>query len=279
MADNNVLLSNMQDLGVMDYTKVGNLQVGAQLGIGSYHPNLDAATPVVFTPTVLLVLQTPTMYDENRTNMAKMIKAVIEGHPKAVTGIDFEYQLDLSPTPIGHDGQNMNVPTKAKRSEVNPSFVFQEVSGNMIWNMFRQWIWDIQNPDTNAAMVGMNNPGPYVMSTYAMTMMAIQFDPTMLPENIIDAAIYTNMFPTGTGTLGLERTIATSKAPERTINFTAIVQHNDKIRAIAKTIAEELNYAKVNYNYATPFTAEVKGNIKEAGYNYEVPRNTEEYQA
>ena len=64
MADNNVLLSNMQDLGVMEYTKVGNLQVGAQLGIGSYHPNLDAATPVVFTPTVLLVLQTPTMYDE-----------------------------------------------------------------------------------------------------------------------------------------------------------------------------------------------------------------------
>lgn len=276
MADNNVLLRNMTDLGVLTNTNVANLKVGAQLGVGLYAPNLDAATPLVLTPTVLVVMQTPTMYN-NRPNMSSMIKAVIEGHPRAVSGIDFGYTLETSPTPVGHDGQNLLVPTKAKRSEVSPSFVFQEVTGNLIWNMFRQWLTDIQNPDTNASFAQIEDPGAYVMSTYSMSMLAIQFDPTMLPENIIDAAFYTNMFPLGTGDLGLERTIATSKAIERTINMSALVQHNDQIRAMAVTVAEQLQIVKADYTKATPYRSDVESSLTKFGYQFEAGRAIDEF--
>lgn len=243
------LLTKAGMLGVPNDAKVSNLIDGAQLGIGLNAMFLDASTAQVLPPVVLVVLQTPSMYD-NMPFIGRMIKSVIECQPKSVTGIDFGYNLETAESPAGHDGQQQAVPLKTKRTPVSPSFVFQEVQGNLIWNLIRKWIMDIQHADTNAAMAGISIPHTYTSTTYSMTMMAIQFDPTWLPENIIDAACYTNMFPTSTGELGFERQIATAKTIERTIPFTAIVQNNDYVRALARDIATALQLVKINYNLA-----------------------------
>lgn len=258
------LFDRAESLGTPYNALVSNLIDGAQLGLGLNALMLDAATSLVLPPTVFVVLQTPSMYDDVPF-FGQMLKSIIECQPKSVTGVDFGYTLDVSPTPVGHDGQNLDVPTKAKRTTVNPSFVFQEVSGNLIWNVFRKWLTDIQNPDTNASMSTIAIPHTYTMTTYSMTMMAIQFDPTMLPENIIDAACYCNMFPTATGELGLERQIATSKTIERTIPFTAIVQHNDYVRALATDIAASLQLVRVNFNLAGTPTSNINPEIAASG--------------
>lgn len=253
--DERLLLENVIHLGVPETSKAGNLNIGNQLGMGIQIPTLDAATPLVFPPAVVVVLQTPTMYD-SKPEIGKMMKNIMECHAKSVSGIDFGYTLETADTPVGHDGQVMAVPTKTKRSAVNPTFTFTEVTGNLVWNLFRQWIWDIQHPDTNASFAEMELydrvPGDstkyvYTMSTYALSMLVIQFDPTMVPANIIDAAFYTNMFPTATGDLGLERTIATSKTMERSISFTGIVQHNTHVRRIAREVATALNLRRAQY--------------------------------
>lgn len=266
----------MMELGIADGVNVANLIDGSQLGVGLQAENLDAATPIVFPPTVFVVMQTPTMYD-NTDTMARMIKTVIESNAKSVTGVDFGYTLDTDEAPVGHDGQMMAVPTKSKRTVVAPSFTFQEVSGNLIWNLFRQWIVDIQHPDTNAAMANMQDPNVWTMTTYAMSMMAIQFDQTMLADNIIDAAFYTNMFPLATGELGLERTISTHKVMERNINFSAIVQHNDYIRALAKTIAGDLQLVKANYNLARSGSGEVNSILADTGLAQEAEEAINNY--
>ena len=270
------LLSNVSNLGVMDDTKVGNLEVGTQLGIGIYAPNLDSATPVVFTPTVLVVVSTPTMYDDD-PQMARMIKAVMEGHAKQVTGLDINYETEVGRSPVGHDGQEMGVPLKVKRSQPNPSFNFMEVNGNLIWNMFRKWMCDFQDPDTNASQAYLEKSNAYVSTTYSMSMIAIQFDPTNLPENILDAVFYTNMFPTSTGELGIERVIGTHKTVERTIPFHAVAQHNDYVRIIARDIAEQLQMVKANYRLARTSHSEIGSAIADAGLQYESERDQEEY--
>lgn len=270
------LLSNVSNLGVMDDTKVGNLEVGTQLGIGIYAPNLDSATPVVFTPTVLVVVSTPTMYDDD-PQMARMIKAVMEGHAKQVTGLDINYETEVGRSPVGHDGQEMGVPLKVKRSQPNPSFNFMEVNGNLIWNMFRKWMCDFQDPDTNASQAYLEKSNAYVSTTYSMSMIAIQFDPTNLPENILDAVFYTNMFPTSTGELGIERVIGTHKTVERTIPFHAVAQHNDYVRTIARDIAEQLQMVKANYRLARTSHSEIGSAIADAGLQYESERDQEEY--
>jgi hypothetical protein len=129
-------------------------------------------------------------------------------------------------------------------------------------------MWDIHHPDTNTSMndiEGLEKPKPFTMSAYSMSMIAIQFDPTMLPENIIDAVFYTNMFPKGTGDLGFERTIGTSKPMERTIEFSAIAQHNTYTKELGRKIATDLKIAQANYSYMKTGINQVAGNLAEAG--------------
>lgn len=264
MADDRNFLTNAADLGVSANSRAANMINSSQLGVGLNAATIDGATPQLFTPAVILVMQLPTMYDK-KPQLGRMIKAVIESHAKSVTGLDFSYTLETSDAPVGHDGQQLAVPTKNKRSQVNPSFTFNEVTGNLIWNLFRQWMWDIQHPDTNASMASIAEVTAYTMSAYSMSMMAIQFDATMRPENILDAVFYTNMFPTTTGELGIERQIATSKLVERTIPFTALIQHNDYVRKVAVDMATKLQLQKVNYNWARTGTSAVQSSIADSG--------------
>lgn len=240
---------------------------GLQLGSGLNAPMLDVATPCTFTPVVLVVTSLPAMYvvDGAPTRMGWIIKDLIESHAKSVTGIDFGYTLSTQEAPAGHDSQQMAAPGKTSRSPVSPSFVFSELGNNIVWSTFKRWIWDMNHPDTNAGMTNVVYPGAWTMSAYAMSIMAIQFDPTMRPDHIIDAAQYVNMFPTGTGEIGFQREIGTVRHPERTIPFTGIVQHNDYIKTIAMTIAEQLALHKHNYNIAPPYRKNIDKSIREQG--------------
>jgi hypothetical protein len=267
---NENLIQNAAALGLGETQHAADMTKGSQLGVGLQAATLDAATPLVFPPAVIVVLQTPTMYKDD-PDTARMIKALIESHAKTVSGIDFGYTLETQEQPVGHDGQNIQVPTKSKRSAVSPSFTFAEVTGNLIWSLFRQWLFDIQDPDTNASMSRFATPETFMSSAYSMSMIAIQFDPTMRPENIIDAAFYTNMFPTDPGgQLGLERQISQSKVMERTVNFTGHVQHNKTTRELGIKIATELQLAKVNYNKTQPGVTVVNAAIKDSGLSQEV---------
>ena len=255
-------------LGVERDMMVPNYNGNFHLGMGINAPMLDVATPCTFTPGVVVVTSVPRMYmhDGRPTAMALMIKNLLETHAKSVTGVDFGYTLGTDTTAIsGHDTQPFAVPTKTTRGQVNPSFTFTELSGNIIYNTFERWIWDIQHPDTNASMAQVEFPGAYTMSAYACSFMFIQFDPTMRPERILGAAHYCNVFPTETGTIGFERTIGTVKPMERTIPFTAIVQHNKQTLAVAIEIAKKLKLHVHNYDLTPPHKSEIDKSFDEGG--------------
>lgn len=268
-------MENAVQLGLGVGQRAANILKGGQLGAGFNTRNLDAATPLTFNPTVIVVLQTPTMYNANSDNskVGKTVKALMETHAKQVTGIDFGYTLEVADQPFGHDGQNIQVPTQTKRSAVNPSFVFHELKGNLVWNLFNRWVKDIQDPDTNASMARLNTPNglDYVSSAYSMTCMAIQFDPTQHANHIIDAAIYTNMFPTDPGgQIGFERTIGQTKVMERTVTFSAIVLHNDFTRTLGKAIATEMNINKYAYDNVLVTPNDLANGLKNSGLQQEI---------
>jgi len=227
---------------------------GLQLGIGLNAPALDVATPAVFTPAVAVVMSVPAMYAGANNIMGKLIKNLVESHAKSITGVDVEYTLNNeSGSIVGHDSQNMSVPTKTVRTQQSPAMTMQELSGNIVYEVFTKWMWDISHPDTYASMAGSTFPGAWTMSSYSMSMLVIQFDPTMRPDRIITAAFISNMFPTSIGSLGLERSLGQVKVPERSISFApAIIQHNNYIREMAVKVARELQLHAHNYNYAPP---------------------------
>jgi hypothetical protein len=266
------LIQNAGLIGTTSESFVADIDFGAQLGYGPNLPNIDGATPLVMAPLVVIVTHIPTMF-ANVNNAAKTLKALVERHAKEVSGVDFGYQLEGSPTPVGQDGQEMHMPTNAKRTPVTPTFTWQELQGNLVWNFHKNWIEMIKSPDTQASMLSSLNLGttmsPMLMSSFTMDILCIQFDPTMRPENIIDAWFVTNMWPQETGLIGAKRQIGHSETPERQIAYYGVLQHNRNTKAVGQIIATALGLHKANYDFAMPMEDTVDDNIVNMGLQSE----------
>ena len=267
---NGSFLSNTGSL-IANVAPAVDVLVGGQLGYGNNLPNIDAATPLVMRPIVPIVMHAPTMFTRYAPSMATILKALIETQSKSIDGIDVQYTIDPGTTPAGQDGQELNVPTNAKRAQVNPQFTLPELSGNLVWNFFRIWQRMIKDPDTQASsLAGLvpnitGNLPPHVLSMFTMDMLFIQYDTTMRPENIIDGYFITSMWPNDIGPAGYRKQTGTSEVLERTIAFHGVLQHNDNTRAVAQKIANTLQLHKIDYNFATPITQQIDPQILNTG--------------
>lgn len=235
---------------------VANVTVSGQNGTGIRITKLDGATPLVFNPVIPVVLTVPSMWDKFPQKQ-EILRALMETHARNITGIDFSYALETSQVQIGHDGQQMDAPTRTTRSQVNPSATFTEYTGNIIYRFFQDWMFDIQHPDTNASVLpamGLESPDMpgWTMSAYSMSMLFIQPDPTGLPDRIIDAFVIVNMFPKDIGEIGFQRQLGTTETKERSVNFTGIVQHNNNTKILGVNVMKMLQLHKINYNNALP---------------------------
>lgn len=268
----NGLIGNAGQLGATDTDTIADIQYGAQLGVGPNLPQIDGATPLIMAPTVAIVTHIPTMFN-NVQYAPQTLKALVERHAKEISGIDFGYQLEGSPTPVGQDGQELHMPTNAKRTPVTPTFTWQELQGNLVWNFHKNWIEMIKDPDTQASILSSTNitsiMSPMLLSSFTMDVLFIQFDPTMRPENIIDAWFITNMWPQETGLIGAKRQIGRSEMPERQIAYYGVLQHNRNTKAVGQIIATTLGLHKANYDFAMPFSSAIDDKITNMGLQEE----------
>lgn len=238
-----------------DSRKVADVSKGGLLGARGFHAGLlDTATPATFLPTVIVVLQMPRMY-KNRPQFCRMIKTLLESHAETVSGIDFGYNMETDDTPAGHDGQQLQNPTNPRRTAVNPEFTIPELKGNVVWDGFRIWHHDVRHPDTHASMSmlaapdGDEIPEPFEMSKYTMTMIALQYDETLRPENLMAAALYSNMFPQDPGgMIGFERQVGQTKVMRRQITFTGHVYHDDGVYLLGQAVAHKIALTNAKYN-------------------------------
>lgn len=251
------LISDVAGLSVLGASnEVANVARSGQLGTGVRITKIDGATPAVFNPVVPVVLSVPTMWNKFPQKQ-EILKSLMETHAKSITGIDFSYELDTADTQIGHDGQTLKVPLHTTRSQISPSATFIEYTGNIVYKFFQDWLFDMQHPDTNSSILpamglgGTDMPG-WTISAFSMSMLFIQYDPTGLPDRIMDAFVVVNMFPTNIGEIGFERTIGTTQTKERSISFTGVVQHNNNTRDLGIAVAKMLSLHRINYNYSLP---------------------------
>lgn len=267
------LLKNVQGITNNPNASVNNIEAGGQLGVGPRLALIDAATPLVFAPAIPIITHIPTMMKSVK-GMGGILKSLVERHSKTITGVDFGYEMDEGSAYVLADGQEAKVPTINKRTQIAPNMTFAEIQGNLVWNFFRQWMTMISSPDTHfSSMASMYNPGvldPFVYSYFSMDMLLISFDPTMMPENIIDAVFITTMWPKTTGQLGMKREVGSSETPERSIDFNGIVQHNNSVYNAAVAVARTLSLHKENFQLATPVASSIEQDAQELGLQAEV---------
>lgn len=268
------LLKNVANISTNPNATINDITKGGQLGIGPRLANIDAATPLVFSPLVPIVTHIPTMFNAV-PKMKEILKALVERHTKTITGVDFGYEMDEGSAYMLADGQEAKIPTKNKRTAISPNMTFAEIQGNLVWNFFRQWMSMISSPDTHAsslaAMTNSTDIDPFVYSYFCMDVLLINFDPTMLPKNIIDAYFVTTMWPKTTGQIGAKREVGTTDGGiERSIDFNGILQHNSAVYNAAVSIAESLGLHKANFNLATPVATAIESNASGLGTSAEI---------
>jgi hypothetical protein len=266
-------LNKVGSVAAGETTKLANIPLGGQLGVGARLPMLDAVTPQVFTPVVAVVTHTPTMF-KAMDKADSILKALVERHAKSITGIDFGYTLEAASTMTFSDGQELQMPTHSKRTAISPSIVYPEIQGNLAWQFHKMWLTTIRNPDTQAsalAALGQDNDlNPMVFSAFSMDICFIQFDPTMKPENIIDGFMVTNMWPLETGNFGLQREIGTTQTQDRTIPYAGIMQHNKRTFRAAQDIATALGLHKANFDNAPSIATQIEERLTDKGVSAEI---------
>jgi len=267
------LLNEVEKICNNPSATINDLSKGGQLGIGPHLPKIDGATPLVFAPAIPIITHIPTMMNEI-PQMSSILKSLVERHAKTITGIDFGYEMDEATAYVLADGQEAKVPTKNKRTAISPNMTFAEIQGNLVWNFFRTWMNMISHPDTHhssmAALTNNDDLDPFVYSYFSMDMLFIQYDPTFLPKNIIDAVFVTCMFPKTTGQFGLKREIGTTDVPERSIDFSGILQHNSSVFKAGQAIAETLALHKSNFDLATPVADSISERATDLGIQEEI---------
>lgn len=266
-----------------DKSQPVNVLVGGQNGYGPRLPQIDAATPITFNPIVPVITHMPSLF-KHYEGMDKIWKALIEQYARSIDGIDFGYTLEEAAVPIGGDGQEIKVPTNARRTPVDPSISWSaEMPGNIIWEATRLWMMMYRDPDTQvsrlSAELAADNAqfDPMLMSAFSMSILFIQYDNTMRPDNIITAFFVSNMWPKETGMLGAKMEVGTSEIKERTVPFTGIVQHNAQTVKVGVQVAHMLNLHKINYDFAAPVSDSLEDSLAAAGIGREISETKETF--
>lgn len=250
-------IQRLEKVSVTGQSNFGNVFTGGQLGFGHNLRFLDAATPLVLPNAVPVILHTPTIFD-NIPDAARIFKSLVERHTKTIDGINYAPTLESQEGMMFKDGQALEMPTKATVSQPSPTMTFPELPGNIVYEFFRTWSSLIINPNTQfssmSSFTGSDNGGEYyanVVSSYAASLLMIQYDMTLLPQNIIGAALVMNMWPKEIGEQVFKKDISSgAEVPERSINFAGFVVNDASTRALGITVANILKLHQANYNFA-----------------------------
>lgn len=263
-----VLRNTNGAFGGPKFNNVLNIQQGGQLGIGPRVVSMDGGTPLALNCCHVYVLQMPKFWDRFPATQAAY-KSMIELNATSIDGIDLNYTLEFSDVEAGHDGQMASMPIKTKRSPVNPSVTVNEVGGNLFWNLNYLWLKHISHPDTCASLLSAifdeREVPDWVWSTFSMSWLVIQPDPTGLPDRMVEAAVITNIIPQETGNLGMKRAIGQGEVAKRTVSYKGQITHSESTRELGRLVMNAIKAHKPNLDYALTWDG-VRSEISEMGH-------------
>lgn len=270
----NSLLNDVDYFAGMQGKTYANIAKGSQVELGASMPKIDAVTPLVLPNAQIVVTHTPTMFD-NIPNANSILCALIQKWHESVTGIDPTINMSTVDGPKLQNRQTMKMPGVMSYSDLTPTFVFKEVVGGLILYFFEMWVKMLGHIDTGfsslASIFQSDTIPPFTYSYFSMDIAVIQPDITLTPENIIDGYFITCMFPTTIGTLGIKRERGGDPVlPERSIEFTGVLQRNNNTYKVCQNIMELLQMHKVDFDNAVPLTDKISDKLTDISVQNEI---------
>jgi hypothetical protein len=251
-----------------------DLRNGGQMG---YAPNLAAfASNAAYVQRnlVCLLMEAPLGFQfmPDPDFMVGALKALLETHPKTITGMNATVTVDFSAeNAVSGGGEMQQDFTDIKRQRSEPQFVFVEKYGRPIQTFLYEWITNlIGDPDTkvpNIATLAGNKPTDLLPDMYTCTCLFFEPDPTF--STVVKAWLTTNMAPKGTGDITGKRDLASAmESSDLTIDFTGISQSSLGVRQFAQSILDNINLTNANPNLAPAFLQGIEADVAAANTGY-----------
>ena len=207
------------------------------------------------------LLSPPRLFEslKNGDAWVRQLKALIEVHPRMISGFDFGLTLNVATHDVGAGGQQQQEPVKAVRADSQPVFAYQSRAGRPEQRMFKSWIEMILDPNTTYSsalyrsdIVGASrddiNAGKFFADQYAATILV--FEPNHSFTHIEKACIVHNFYPLTTGPITMESNpVDDLQMEELQINFAGIV---DPCEGAIELASQLLAETRVNILGANP---------------------------
>lgn len=272
------------------HSPVANLIHGGQNGhfsqvgvIGTDGKNYDAwvsNAAYIKRNVIPIVLRTPLFFKlmPDSAKWDATLKALMELHPLAITGLTSGLSVETDEHAIGGAGEMQEEVTNVTRARSTPNFTWKEKQGKAITKFFDRYIrYGMMDPDTKRVLdanyitdINSQAGGLYTPDWYAFAMLFIE--PDITQKHVVDAWLCTNMFPKSNGDRTGSRDLRSAgEAPEISIDFAAITMNNEAVHVLAdKVLASLTVISKLPDTEMVVVASEIDSNLTaqtKVGYN------------
>ena len=251
-----------------------DLRRGGQQGYGPDLPAWVSNQAYIQQNLVVLLIEAPVgfKYMPDPNFWIGALKALIETHPKSITGFNAGLSTEFfDANPVSGGGEIQEDLTDVKRERSAPSFTWVEKYGRPIQTFWYEFITNLgMDPDTkipNISTLPGIRPGDLLADMSTFTVLAFEPDPTY--TKVMKAWLTTNMFPKSTGEITGKRELSSAKSGlELTVDFTAISQSSLGVRLFAQAILNNIIITNANPNLAPAFVNAIDPNVLAAETPY-----------
>lgn len=233
-----------------------NLAYGGQWGYAPNYSQWLNNQAYVRPNARAVLLSAPKMFTRlpNAREWIRTLKALVEIHPKRITGFDFGLTVNVAKHDIGAGGQQQGEPVKTVRNESTPAMTFQSKVGRPEQRFIEAWIRMILDPDTtyssslylpSSVTANGSTIDTFFADQYAATILV--FEPNQSFTRVEKAGIVHNFWPTTTGPIVMESNpVDDMQLEELEIPFEGFVEPCRGAEELAQGILNNINFVNAN---------------------------------
>lgn len=243
-----------------------DLTNGAQNGYSTDFTTYVSNSTYTKRNIIALLLEAPAGFNDLNSPdyWVATLKALIELHPKSITGLQSELTADFVETAVGGAGEMQEDISNVTRQRSTPEFTWVEKYGKPVWAFFDGWIRNLlMDPISKVPAVvasGTARPTDLLPDYTSMSVIFIEPDPTH--TQVITSWLCTNMMPKTTGANEGRRDLTqAANEVEYSITFTALTQVGFGVNQFAQQLLDQLNLNGANPNLRQAFLQGVSADV------------------
>ncbi|QDB71366.1 baseplate wedge protein [Serratia phage Moabite] len=252
---------------------VTNLPNSGMMGYAPDFRYYHGAADYTRRPVIPFLLECPAaMLDtDDPAKWQAALKALIELHPRSISGLDQSLDVEYVENPFGGSGEMMQSLAKVRRARSVPQFEWVEKIGRPVLNFWQRYIiYFLGNPESNVPGIiakGNITPGTSYPDYTAFTVLFVEPDASQ--RYCQEAWLVTNMMPMqGPRNEGSRDITATPESVTHSITFTGIQQVGDGVRKLGQQFLDRARQTGIDINTRPAFLQSAEADVAAADTGY-----------